>query len=117
MRAALPSHRHALAAGQLVPPGRIVSHKFLEKQRRRANEITGTLLLAAARWSLLPIISELLKVGVQIDKQDRFGYTALMLAVKRDHKAVAKFLLNNGANLEIRNIHHFSALMLASYLG
>ena len=89
----------------------------IELNRRRADEITGSLLLAASRWSLLPIISELLKVGVRIDKQDRFGYTALMLAVKRDHQAVAKLLIDNGANLEIRNIHHFSALMIASYLG
>ncbi len=100
----------------LMPPSQTTSAAFSEAQHR-TRELTGTLLLAAARWALLPIIQELLKEGVQLNKQDRFGYTALMLAVKRDHRIVARFLVDNGANLEMRNIHHFSALMLASYLG
>ena len=83
----------------------------------RTRELTGTLLLASARWSLVPIMSELLDHGAEINKQDRFGYTPLMLAVKRNNMSVAKFLIDRGANLEMRNIHHFTGLMLASYLG
>ena len=89
----------------------------LSKLRYRTRELLGTLLLASARWSLLPLVSELLSKGAEIDKQDRFGYTPLMLAVKRGHTAVTRFLIDQGANLEIRNLHHFTALMLASFLG
>lgn len=88
-----------------------------EDNKHRTRELTGTLLLASARWSLMPIMTELLNHGAEINKQDRFGYTSLMLAVKRNNMAVAKYLVDRGANLEMRNIHHFTALMLGSYLG
>ena len=89
----------------------------IAKNRQRVQDLMGTLLLAASRWSLLSIVTDLLNKGANINKQDRFGYTPLMLAVKRDCTAVAKCLVDQGAHLEMRNIHHFTSLMLASYLG
>jgi ankyrin repeat protein len=94
-----------------------VKLQSVSKIQHRTRELLGTLLLASARWSLLPIVSELLHKGAEINKQDRFGYTPLMLAVKRGHTAVARYLVDQGANLEIRNLHHFTVLMVASFLG
>jgi ankyrin repeat protein/nicotinamidase-related amidase len=93
------------------------SNVRISENRQISNTLMNTLLLAASRWSLLSIVSDLLNRGASIDGQDRFGYTPLMLAVKRDCTAVAKYLVDQGANLEVRSIHHFTPLMLACYLG
>lgn len=47
------------------------------------------------------VVSELLNVGAQVDRQDRNRWTPLMWAMANKHKDIAKLLLDNGASAEI----------------
>ena len=52
--------------------------------------------------------------GANIDIQDDYENTALVLASERGHFDVAKTLLERGANMDIRNNYGNTALILAS---
>ena len=50
----------------------------------------------------LAVMDSLLRAGIDIDSRDRYGQTALMLAVINRHAAVAKMLVAAGADTAIR---------------
>jgi len=58
-------------------------------------------------------VARLLAEGTDIDKRDRFGHTALMLAAQNGHAGVVRLLLEHGADLDVTAKYGLSALMLA----
>ena len=49
------------------------------------------------------MVGALLDAGAQVDKQDRNQWSPLMWAMTNRHKAIAKMLLDHGANPDIRS--------------
>lgn len=63
------------------------------------------------------IVEMLANRNVEIDTQDTFGETPLMKAVEAGNFAIARFLLDHGANKEIVNIEGRTAVKLARQKG
>jgi ankyrin repeat protein len=61
------------------------------------------------------IIKNLLKSGSNINQKDKDGLTPLMYAIKYNHKniQISKFLIENGADVNLLNNYDSSPLMLA----
>ncbi|MEM7249661.1 MAG: ankyrin repeat domain-containing protein [Acidobacteriota bacterium] len=80
-------------------------------------EVQGEQLLSACNQHNWPLAEHLLEKGISVDHRvSQFdGRTVLMLSVSRP-KAVA-FLLDRGANPDLRDIHGGTALMLAAEEG
>ena len=63
-------------------------------------------------------VRSLLDQGAQVNFIERKnGWTPLMVACQEGHIEVVTLLANRGADLEVRNACHRTALMLASSLG
>jgi hypothetical protein len=74
-----------------------------------------TPLMLACKLNCPEIVAELTKMeGIDLDKQDRAGNTALHYAAVHNNKAVYKPLLLRGANPTLRNIKHETPLIVAS---
>ncbi|KAH7910874.1 hypothetical protein BJ138DRAFT_1086736 [Hygrophoropsis aurantiaca] len=58
-----------------------------------------------------------LNPGLDINERDEFGYTALHLACDRGGFAIAKVLLENGADPSLKDPDEFTAAELASVAG
>lgn len=110
------------AADYLLKQGAnpLITNKFGQK----ASDLTpqGTLfhqlfknseLLFSARSNNLAGVRAALRGG-DINHQDTKGNTALMLAVKANHKSTIKVLLQSGADVSITNDEGISAAMLTS---
>jgi len=70
--------------------------KLFNTPDRRGNYPLGL----AAGWGALPIVNQLLTViGIEINAQNSFGDTALMMAAFGGHKAVVEALLAKGADV------------------
>ena len=74
-------------------------------------------LFTAAKTNNVALAQMLLRSGVDIDRQDEKGYTALIYATYDDNFDVAKFLLENGADAEKRDRSGRTALMGACFKG
>ncbi len=61
--------------------------------------------------------AEWLKKGASIDAPNAEGYTPLMVAAQTSNLQMAQFLVETGANPNIRNRYGETAVMLASYHG
>lgn len=48
------------------------------------------------------VVQALIKAGVDVDKQDRNRWSALMWAMTNRHKSIAKLLLDNGASQDAK---------------
>uniref|UniRef100_A0A6C0E7R0 Uncharacterized protein n=1 Tax=viral metagenome TaxID=1070528 RepID=A0A6C0E7R0_9ZZZZ len=79
-----------------------------------------TILMILVKYSsdnkYLRVIKNLIKTGVDLNIQNIFGMTALMIAselIDSDIEIV-KLLIDSGANLEIKNNSGMTALMIAS---
>lgn len=67
-----------------------------------------------ASWSGMPYCSlELLGAGLDINQQERAGYTPLMLAAQRGNAEVVEILLKCGADMSLKNRNGKNALTLA----
>ncbi len=62
-------------------------------------------------------IARFLAKGSDIDKRDRYGQTALMLAARYGRAEVVRLLLEHGADLDVTAKYGLSALMLAVING
>jgi ankyrin repeat protein len=62
-------------------------------------------------------VTALLRAGAQVNAQDRYGQTALMLAAARGHTEVLEILVASGADLNVTAKYTLSALMLAVVNG
>lgn len=63
----------------------------------------GTPLHQAARAGDLVEVQRLVESGVDVNKQDENGERAVWLAVRANHDDVAKYLIDNGSDLNYRN--------------
>lgn len=59
------------------------------------------------------IVKLLLKAHADVNKQNKQGQTALMLAVEYNHPEIIKVLLQAGANRELQNIYQERAIDIA----
>ena len=60
-------------------------------------------LFDEARAGNTTVVKQLLNQGAQVDARNRFGNTALLLAVRAGHSDTAKTLLAAGADASINN--------------
>ncbi|MCY4328964.1 MAG: ankyrin repeat domain-containing protein [Endozoicomonadaceae bacterium] len=72
-----------------------------------------TPLMVAAKSGLINMVEYFIQRGAVIDQQID-GMTALMYAVLREHKDVAIFLLEKGANAHLKDDWNFTTLMYAT---
>ena len=63
------------------------------------------------------IIKLLLKKKIEIDAQDEYGWTALMIASLKGYPETVKLLLEHKAHVDTQNIDGFSSLMFACLNG
>ncbi|OWM76195.1 serine/threonine-protein phosphatase 6 regulatory ankyrin repeat subunit C-like [Punica granatum] len=71
----------------------------------------------AARDGDIDLLRALLTGGSEVDTLDPDGYTPLMLAAKGGHRSVCELLISCGANCEIENDRHETALTIARRSG
>lgn len=67
----------------------------------------------AAKQGALDRVAELVREGCDVDRLDRYGQTALMLAAVHGHAEIVEHLIAHGARLDVTAKHRLSALMLA----
>lgn len=69
----------------------------------------------AAAVGSLPLVQALIQAGASIDQPNRFGETALFLASERGHALVVRFLIEQGASVNVRSRHtRMTPLMAAA---
>ncbi|CAM2067759.1 Ankyrin repeat domain-containing protein [Sulfidibacter corallicola] len=76
-----------------------------------------TTLMVAAAWGRERHVAYFLELGVPINATTHAGWTALMLAIYRDHQQVALNLMNQGANVGADARVAFSFLAGQLYTG
>lgn len=72
-------------------------------------------LREACDGGYLKEVESLIKEGVDVDFQDDYGDTALMIASHHGCNEICKFLIDNGANINIQNEQGDTALIYSSY--
>lgn len=70
-------------------------------------------LLQAAEMGDLEQVAELLGKGVDVNCQDYFGWTPLMVAAKQGNDQIVKYLLKHGSDLTIHSFDGHTAVTLA----
>lgn len=60
-------------------------------------------LIYASCFGHQDVVATLLDAGADVDKQDKNRWSALMWAMTNRHKAIAKLLLDHGANPEVKS--------------
>lgn len=71
------------------------------------------ILLASASKELLTFVKLMLKLGADINAQDKNKNTALIYAAISGNIEIVKLLINSGANTRVKNIQGNTALMYA----
>jgi ankyrin repeat protein/beta-lactamase regulating signal transducer with metallopeptidase domain len=74
-------------------------------QKHGAKEIApapGALLCRAASQGDIEKVKSLIEKGINVNTKDKEGYTAIYDAAARGHKDVVEFLINKGADINIR---------------
>ena len=82
----------------------------------KINDEEGPKLIQAASRNIFDDVVYFAKMKPKsnpINGQDRYGYTALHYAVSNGNLAMASFLLENGANLEVENRYKWTPLLEA----
>lgn len=75
-----------------------------------------TALHVACLHGILPTVQQLvLEMHIDVNYLDRTGSTALMYAAYSGHFEIVKFLVEHGANVEIKNLKGGTALRYAAY--
>ncbi|OAL29898.1 hypothetical protein AYO22_01804 [Fonsecaea multimorphosa] len=74
-------------------------------------------LHVVAYWGLDNLVSSLLRDGMDVNSQDSYGTTPLILAAKNCHKLAAQLLLEKGAEINARNNRGETALYWAARNG
>jgi ankyrin repeat protein len=67
----------------------------------------------AAKTGDVDAARRMVDARVDVNAKDRYGQTALMLAARHGHAALAEFLITHGADLNVTAKYGLSALMLA----
>jgi hypothetical protein len=111
----------AMQAGRISSLDKLLSEGGAIDERRGDNE--STLLMAAVVTQNVEMIEFLLVRGAQPNLMDRYGRTALMLAVlyrenaEQDLLEVVKVLLKHGADTQLKNREEMTAKDLARERG
>ncbi len=71
--------------------------QLLDSEDRK---ITG--FTEAARWGRIQIVEELLGSGMDVDAQDEYGRTALVLAASGGQLEIVELLIEHGANVNFQ---------------
>jgi len=75
-------------------------------------------LLNAAANGKLNLVKDLVSKGADVNHQDDYGWTALMIAAWNRHLDIVKYLVKEGkANVNIENKYGYTALMKAARNG
>ncbi|PJB73639.1 MAG: hypothetical protein CO093_00235 [Alphaproteobacteria bacterium CG_4_9_14_3_um_filter_47_13] len=74
-------------------------------------------LLSAAYHGGTQTVNELIAAGADVNAQDGYGNTALMVAAKRANRAIVELLLNEGADVNLKNREGDTALAIAEWHG
>ena len=62
-------------------------------------------------------IKLLIDCGANIEVENRFGYTPLMIAIYYDKPAIVKFLIAKGGNIEAKDKYGYTPLMITAFYG
>jgi len=62
-------------------------------------------------------VNNFIKKGINLECQDKFGNTALILASKNGHQEIVNILIENGAKVNTQNHDNETSLILASING
>ncbi|KAI0395970.1 hypothetical protein F5Y17DRAFT_465435 [Xylariaceae sp. FL0594] len=93
----------AASNGDLVQVNKILSGKAKDYVDANAPDEDGTPpLVYASCFGHESVVQALVDAGVDVDKQDRNHWNALMWAMTNRHKGIAKILLDNGASPEAK---------------
>jgi len=65
----------------------------------------------------LEMVDLLIKSGVDLEVQNKFGNTALITACANDSLEIVNLLIESGANLEAKNTHHETCFISSCELG
>lgn len=74
-------------------------------------------ILKAVRKEDRKLLKGLIKAGVDINFQDKFGVTALMESARLKGAGITELLLSNGANTALKNNEGDTALLIAATTG
>ena len=78
---------------------------------------TGPALIAVAALGDLERMSELLEAGVNVDEQDRRGYTAVISAARYDRQEIVSTLIAKGASLNLATYDGWTPLVMCARKG
>ncbi|WP_162938079.1 ankyrin repeat domain-containing protein [Kiloniella sp. EL199] len=88
-----------------------------EKTELNSQEKEALRWFKAAEKGTVKTIKEMISGGIDLNKRDKDGWTALMLAALNNHKVTSKILIEAGADLNIADPLGMTALMAASVAG
>lgn len=71
----------------------------------------------ACKYGNDTLVEQLINDGIDINLQNKYGQTALLLALEEEQLSLAEMLINKGANVNIATNDGITALMLAAYCG
>ena len=74
-------------------------------------------LFTAAENGKLDVVQQLLAKGAEVNKANKYRYTALLLAAKRGHVEIVKQLLEAGADVKRANYYGETPLLCAAEIG
>jgi ankyrin repeat protein len=108
-----------LLAGSLLLIGcnqsdKTASNDSQTSQQQQAPSLTAQSVRDAALNGKLQHVRQAVQEGVDVNKADQAGRTALMLASFNGHKELAQLLLENGANVDDQNSDGRTALIFAA---
>ncbi|KAJ0125963.1 hypothetical protein HZ326_30933, partial [Fusarium oxysporum f. sp. albedinis] len=83
------------------------------KTRERDNIRSRTAFLWAAAQGFTEVANSLFEGGHDLECRDRYGMTALWLAVKHGHKGMVQSLIDKGADVNSKHLHDLTPLWWA----
>src|SRR4051812_40075869 len=73
--------------------------------------------LIAARAGDFDLLKHLIERGAAVNTRNRFGDTLLLLAIKGERLGMMRFLVRNGADVNLANVAKVTPLMAAAISG
>ncbi|KAH8897603.1 ankyrin [Thozetella sp. PMI_491] len=101
-----PAHGHQwLSEAELlkiifdIPTGLVPVHAYIPKKLRGFEEVSA--LTVASWFGHREVIGWIISLGVDLDKADPWGQTALHFAIRAKHGDIAKLLIQKGADVNL----------------
>jgi len=93
--------RQAVGEGHLKTVNYLLRAGANVNQKCKADD-NGSILQLASAWNRLEIAKRLVSVGANVNAKDSSGRTALYFAVMYGHLAMARFLIKQGAVVDLK---------------